>query len=572
MRQCIIDWSKINDQKSLIKGLKAFLEEIFGVDLINKELDSMRKMPKYKPEDLYYIIEPNIHRAAKWYKLLKAMEERGYSFDLRFSVEVEEFMNLLAFTYSFNEILCKGVLDIRDNIVYGKIRDRDRFESLMYEIIVAANYVSNNFHVEFPDLGKSRIRGRMDIYAEKGATKVYAECKALRRENKYAVLAVNTVRKLQDEDLCALVDITLLRTPRTSKDVRDIMLLLDKAIEAGTISESGAKIEVRELPKYMRKSLEISVLKPRYIEYVLASSFVRFSQYGFEVKEPKIVIVKHVNKFKELKRRLKRRLHEAHGQLKDTKGRRVIYVDVSDVVGKPIIQLPELIKLSSGPDILLGELEGFIRSWLEKHPDIDAIALSLKKIYMDPFRIPYALVVEHKTVCSYIAPGWTSIMGIIPMPPNPRPEILVNLGVEAARRGLYTIALNYYKLAIKLKPELKEAYNNMGRLLSDLGRIDEALSYLDKALELDPNYVSAIINKGIALAKLGRYKEALEQFNKATNLNPANAKAWYNLALLCYILGRLDEAYKYVLKALAINPKYGHAQKLKTILERQLSI
>jgi tetratricopeptide (TPR) repeat protein len=56
-----------------------------------------------------------------------------------------------------------------------------------------------------------------------------------------------------------------------------------------------------------------------------------------------------------------------------------------------------------------------------------------------------------------------------------------------------------------MKPNLKEAYNDLGRALNDLGRPDEALKYLEAALKLEPNYVSALINRGIALAKLGRY-------------------------------------------------------------------
>jgi len=280
MGQYAIDWSKIKDQKSLVDSLKVFLEKIFGTDLINKELNILRSVPKGRSEDLRYTIEPNIHRVAKWYKLLKAMKERGYSFDLRFSSEVEEFIKLLIFVYSFNEILRNRVLDIQNKSVSGALRDRDRFESLMYEITVAANYISNGFYVEFPELGGERI----DIYAKKDATEAYAECKALRGESKYAELAVNVVEKLQDRELCAFVDITLTRTPRISKDVHDLMVLVNKAIDTGMVNAPRAKIEVRELPECMRGPFEINVLDPKYIEYVLASSYVRFSLDGFEVK------------------------------------------------------------------------------------------------------------------------------------------------------------------------------------------------------------------------------------------------------------------------------------------------
>jgi hypothetical protein len=32
------------------------------------------------------------------------------------------------------------------------LKDRDNFSSLVYETVIASNYVSNGFHVEAPDL------------------------------------------------------------------------------------------------------------------------------------------------------------------------------------------------------------------------------------------------------------------------------------------------------------------------------------------------------------------------------------------------------------------------------------
>jgi tetratricopeptide (TPR) repeat protein len=174
------------------------------------------------------------------------------------------------------------------------------------------------------------------------------------------------------------------------------------------------------------------------------------------------------------------------------------------------------------------------RKYIEQGDPVQAS----EKLYVDPFRIPYAIVLESKTISSYIAPGWSILMETIPMPKGTSPEVLVNMGVEMAKRGHHSLALTCYKKAIEMKPDLKEAYNNIGRLLAEVGRLDEALKYLEKALELDPKYTSALINKGIALVGLGKYTEALELFNKATSLDPDDEKAWYNKALLYYSLGR----------------------------------
>jgi len=51
----------------------------------------------------------------------------------------------------------------------------------------------------------------------------------------------------------------------------------------------------------------------------------------------------------------------------------------------------------------------------------------------------------------------------------------VNPGLHFKELELYWLSEFYFKKALSEKPNLKEAYNNLGRLLTDLGRVDEAL-------------------------------------------------------------------------------------------------
>jgi hypothetical protein len=97
------------------------------------------------------------------------------------------------------------------------------------------------------------------------------------------------------------------------------------------------------------------------------------------------------------------------------RGRKVIYIDASEVVGRLILQISELIRLTAGPELMYGKLEAFIRSWLENHAEIDAVVMTEPKLYVDSFGIPYAIVLESKTISSYIAPGWSILTEIIPM-------------------------------------------------------------------------------------------------------------------------------------------------------------
>jgi len=96
--------------------------------------------------------------------LLERLKERDYSFDLRFSAEIEEFMRLLLFSYSMNLLVERGILQLTDKQVKQSLRGSEEFESRMYEAVVAANYTSDGFKVELPEvLGK----GRVDVYVQK---------------------------------------------------------------------------------------------------------------------------------------------------------------------------------------------------------------------------------------------------------------------------------------------------------------------------------------------------------------------------------------------------------------------
>ncbi|MGB9827340.1 MAG: tetratricopeptide repeat protein [Thermosphaera sp.] len=552
--------------ESLVGHLEYFLMNVFQEDFIKKEYAKLISYtPKSRPEELHYLTVPNIHRVAEWYRLLKIIKEREYSFDLNFSSDIEEFMKLLLFTISFNILLQQHVVSLNSKEIMGALKDRDRFESLMYEVIIASNYSSRGFNVKFPEL----YGGRTDIHAEKGGVEVHAECKKLRRNARYEDIAKKVGSWLHQEKLSILLDITLQKTPRSTDDVERVVELIKKAANDRKPLESGeVRVFLQKLPELVEGPFQIIIQNPEDVEFVLGISYAGIFTDGLQVKEPKMIILRNPNKYIEVSKQLRNVLENAHEQLKTAgSGYKVIYVDVSEVAGKPVLQLPEIIRLNTGPELLFGKLEEFVRSWLEEHKGVDGVLLTQPKLYMDPLGIPYAISVENKTITSYTAPGWTVMMEAVPFPKNAQPEILVNLGVDFANRGIYRLAELYYRKAIELKPDLKEAYNNLGKLLINLGRIQEAMKYLDKALEIDHNYVPAIINKGIALTNTGRYEEALEYFNKAVALNPREEKAWYNKALIHYFLGRIDEANKCLLKALEINPNYEEALILKKHIE-----
>jgi Tetratricopeptide repeat. len=61
-------------------------------------------------------------------------------------------------------------------------------------------------------------------------------------------------------------------------------------------------------------------------------------------------------------------------------------------------------------------------------------------------------------------------------------------------------------------------WSNKGGALNGQGKYDEAIKACDEAIRLDPNISEAWYNKGIALKALGRTAEADAAFAKAKEL------------------------------------------------------
>lgn len=66
----LIEWDKTRTPKELVDSLIDFLVDVFGKDFIAKQYEKLKSLaPKGKPEELKYLIEPNVHKVAKWYEI-----------------------------------------------------------------------------------------------------------------------------------------------------------------------------------------------------------------------------------------------------------------------------------------------------------------------------------------------------------------------------------------------------------------------------------------------------------------------------------------------------------------------
>jgi tetratricopeptide (TPR) repeat protein len=138
------------------------------------------------------------------------------------------------------------------------------------------------------------------------------------------------------------------------------------------------------------------------------------------------------------------------------------------------------------------------------------------------------------------------------------------------KQGKLDEAVSLFREALKINPEFKEAYNNLGIALLSQGKLDEAISQFREALKINPEYVNARYNLGTLLANQGKLDEAMSHFREALRLNPKFVEAYNNLGLLLASQGRIEEAIVQYREVLRIDPASPGVQyKLGSLLTHQ---
>jgi tetratricopeptide (TPR) repeat protein len=116
-------------------------------------------------------------------------------------------------------------------------------------------------------------------------------------------------------------------------------------------------------------------------------------------------------------------------------------------------------------------------------------------------------------------------------------------------------ALRDFNQAIRLKPNLAEAYVGRGFAYYGLGDLQSALRDSNQAIRLKPNLVEPYVSRGSAYYGLGDLQSALRDFNQAIRLKPNLAQVYDNRAFLFYDQGNVVSAIGDWKKALSLDSR-----------------
>lgn len=139
-------------------------------------------------------------------------------------------------------------------------------------------------------------------------------------------------------------------------------------------------------------------------------------------------------------------------------------------------------------------------------------------------------------------------------------ENLHNTGLAHFNKKDINNAIDFFKSALRLKPNSLEANHNLAMALEKTGRLNDALAYYKDALQINGESSPTLNNIGNVYRELGLLEKSRDSLLAAIKINPDYAEAFNNLGWTHYYLRQFQEANGCFERALGINPNLVEAK------------
>lgn len=131
---------------------------------------------------------------------------------------------------------------------------------------------------------------------------------------------------------------------------------------------------------------------------------------------------------------------------------------------------------------------------------------------------------------------------------------LNNLGLLLTEIGRPQEAIPLLEIASVLRDDVPEIKNSLGMALVAIGQAERAVIAYREALAIRPEYPEALSNLGLALQSLGDRDGAMASLQHSLKLRPGFIGALNNIGALCQAMGRNEEAAAYYRSATEAAP------------------
>ena len=131
-------------------------------------------------------------------------------------------------------------------------------------------------------------------------------------------------------------------------------------------------------------------------------------------------------------------------------------------------------------------------------------------------------------------------------------------------------SIEYYTRAIKLNPNLFQAYHNRAGLYIRMGRHDRALEDFSKAIDLNPTHVESYSSRAFCRGMGGDYERAIEDCNRAIELDTNNSNAYSTRGIIYELIGDYERAIEDCNRAIELNTNNSSAYNARGITYWQI--
>jgi tetratricopeptide (TPR) repeat protein len=144
--------------------------------------------------------------------------------------------------------------------------------------------------------------------------------------------------------------------------------------------------------------------------------------------------------------------------------------------------------------------------------------------------------------------------------PLNRARELYNAGCDAMKKSDRIRAIDLFRSALRIRPDMVEAYVNLGVLYRTWGDEKRQIRYFGDAVKLRPDAPHIRYNLGLAYFDAKMYPQAIEEFTRATKLDPYHRMAHFKLGMTFFMTQNYSDALTEFQKCLKIYPNWFDAR------------
>jgi tetratricopeptide (TPR) repeat protein len=141
-------------------------------------------------------------------------------------------------------------------------------------------------------------------------------------------------------------------------------------------------------------------------------------------------------------------------------------------------------------------------------------------------------------------------------------EKLIQAGKSALDINNYLQSEAIWREIIKIEPNHIDAHYYLGKVLYNLGKLEESITAYHQTIKLNSKDVDAYSMLGFLLCSQGKYEEAIINYRHAIKLEPKNANFYESLGYALFRLDKFEEAASAYRKTLELDSNNIDAYKV----------